>query len=182
MSTVQKINFTPVSDILPVQRRDFPLADPTLAQPLNAVCLVDGEWLTLNASYQVIRASDITTPGANAPVGAAFPPRSFPVFAERGRYDVQALSSPKMPILWRGDYEFDTRIFNAAAVYNGGAAITAAMQPLKIATITIGTRNYTGLVGHGALSGGDTDPVVGYVTRLPASNGGQLRFISGWRS
>jgi hypothetical protein len=156
MSTLQKINFTPVTDILPVQRRDFPLADPTLAQPLNAVCLVDGEWMTLNSAYQLIRASDILTLGAHQPAGAGFPPRSFPLFAERGRYDVQAMSLVKMPVLWRGDY--------------------------KIATISFGGRNFTGLVGHGALSGGDTDPVVGYVTRLPSSNGGQLRFISGWRS
>lgn len=182
MSTLMKINFTPVSDILPVQRRDFPLADPTLAQPLNAVCLVDGEWLTLNSSYQIIRATDITSVGAYQPSGASFPPRSFPLFAERGRYDVQALSSAKMPVLWRGDYEFDTRIFDASAVVHSGAAITAPMQPLKVATVSFGGRNFTGLVGHGALSGGDTDPIVGYVTRLPANNGGQLRFISGWRS
>jgi hypothetical protein len=182
MSTLQKINFTPVSDILPVQRRDFPLADPTLAQPLNAIVLIDGEWLTLNSNYQVVRTTDITTVGAYQPAGAPFPPRSFPLFAERGRYDVQALSSSKVPILWRGDYEFDTRIFDATAVVHGGAAITAPMQPLKAATITFGGRNFSGLVGHGLLSGGDTDPIVGYVTRLPANNGGQLRFISGWRS
>jgi hypothetical protein len=182
MSTLQKINFTPVTDILPVQRRDFPLADPTLAQPLNAICLIDGEWLTLNSAYQAIRATDITSVGAYQPAGAAFPPRSFPLFSERGRYDTQAMSMTKMPILWRGDYEFDTRIFDAVATVHGGAAITAPMQPLKVATITFGGRSFTGLVGHGALSGGDTDPVVGYVTRLPSANGGQLRFISGWRS
>ncbi len=182
MSTLQKTNFTPVSSILPIQMRDFPLADPTLAQPLNPVALVDGEWLTLNASYQVIRATDITTVGAYQPAGATFPPRSFPVFAERGRYDVQAMSLTKTPILWRGEYEFDTRIFDATAVVHGGAAISAVMQPLKVATITFSGRNFTGLVGHGLLSGGDTDPVVGYVSKLPSSNGGQLRFISGGRS
>jgi hypothetical protein len=182
MSTLQKINFTPVSDILPVQRRDFSVSDPTLVNPLNSICLVDGEWMTINSSYQIIRATDITTPGAYQPVGAAFPPRSFPLFAERGRYDVQALSQNKMPILWRGDYEFDTRIFDASAVVHGGAAITAVMQPLKVATVVFSGRNFTGLVGHGAISGSDTDPIVGYVTRLPANNGGQLRFISGWRS
>ena len=30
----------------------------------------------------------------------------------------------------------------------------------------------------GALN--DNVPIIGYVTRLPASNGGRLRFISGW--
>ena len=182
MSTLQKINFTPVTDILPVQRRDFPLNDPTLAQPLNAVALVDGEWMTLNSSYQIIRATDITTVGAYRPAGASHPNGILaPLFAERGRYDVQALSSTKMPILWRGDYEFDTRIFDASATVHSGAAITFVGQPLKVATITFGGRNFSGLVGAGDLGGADTDPIVGYVTRLPASNGGQLRFISGGR-
>lgn len=173
MSTVQKINFTPVSDILPIQRRDFALADPTLAQPLNAVALVDGEWMTLNTSYQSLRACDVT----NATLAATL--RSFPLFAERGRYDTQAMSLKKMPLLFRGDYEFDTRIFDAAATNNSGSAITTILQPLKVATITIGTRNYVGLIGH---NGVNADPIVGYVTKLPANNGGQLRFISGWRS
>ena len=183
MSTLSKINFTPVSDILPVQRRDFPVADPTLVQPLNAVALVDGEWMTLNTSYQLVRATDITSVGAVAPAGG-IPLRAFPLFAERGRYDVQSLSGHKMPVLWRGDYEFDTRIFDATAAVGaaGGAAITYVMQPLKVATVSFGGRNFTGLVGHGLLTAADTDPIVGYVTRLPANNGGQLRFISGWRS
>lgn len=173
MSTVQKINFTPVSDILPIQRRDFALADPTLAQPLNSVALVDGEWMVLNASYQILRACDVT----NNTLAATL--RSFPLFAERGRYDVQAMSLHKMPVLFRGDYEFDTRIFDASATNNSGAAIASVLQPLKVATITIGSRNYVGLIGH---NGSNTDPIVGYVTKLPANNGGQLRFISGWRS
>ena len=173
MSTVQKINFTPVSDILPIQRRDFALADPTLAQPLNAVALVDGEWMTLNSSYQIIRACDVTSGSATASV------RSFPLFAERGRYDVQAMSLHKMPVLFRGDYEFDTRIFDATATNNSGAAITTVLQPLKVATIAIGGRNYVGIIGH---NGVNSDPIIGYVTKLPANNGGQLRFISGWRS
>lgn len=173
MSTVQRINFEPVSDILPVQRRDFPLADPTLADPLNSVALVDGEWLTINSSYQVLRASTIAIVGNLATL------RSFPLFMERGRYDVQAMAERKTMVLWRGDYEFDTRIFDAAVALGAGAAITFVLQPLKVATITIGARNFTGLVGHGGA--GDSNPIVGYVTRLPASNGGKLRFISGGR-
>ena len=174
MSTVQKINFTPVSDILPIQRRDFALADPTLSNPLNAVVLIDGEWVTLNTSYQILRASDVTSTSSTATL------RSFPLFAERGRYDVQAMSLHKMPILYRGDYEFDTRIFDASNT-NGGAAITTILQPLCVGTIVIGTRNFTGLMGHDGTST-NLKPIVGYVTKLPATNGGQLRFISGWRS
>ena len=174
MSTIQKINFSPVSDVLPIQRRDFPLADPTLAQPLNALALVDGEWMTLNSSGQSLRAATIGNLGETATL------RSFPLFAERGRSDVQAMSGLKMPLLYRGEYEFDTRVFDAAVALDGGAAITFIMQPLKAAIIALGGRNYCGLVGHGGAA--DTRPVLGYVTKLPANNGGQLRFISGYRS
>lgn len=179
MSTIQKVNFEPVSDVLPVQRRDFPLADKTLSDPLNAVALVDGEWMTINTSYQLVRAAAIGTL-ATAGAGGRAAVRSFPLFAERGRYDVRALSEGKMPILWRGEYEFDTRVFDAVAAAGSGASITTVLQPLKAGTIAIGTRNYVGLVGHGGSA--DTDPVVGYVTKLPANNGGKLRFISGYRS
>jgi hypothetical protein len=173
MSTVTRVNFEPFSDILPVQRRDFVLADPTLSDPVNAVALVDGEWMTLDASSKLVRASTIGTPGNLATK------ISFPLFAERGRYDVRAQAEPKMPILWLGDWESDTRIFDAAVALGAGAAITFVLQGLKVATITIGARNYTGLVGHGGSA--DTDSIVGHVTRLPAANGGKLRLRSGGR-
>jgi hypothetical protein len=172
MATIQRVNFEPVTDVLPIHRRDFPLADPTLAQPLNALALVDGEWMTLTNDYKIQRASAI------ANVGAAATVRSFPLWAERGRYDVQAIAGTRMPILFLGHYEFDTRVFDAAAVVGAGAAITQVMQPLKVATVAIGGRNYSGLVGA-ALA--DAAPIVGYVTRLPTANGGKLRFISGGR-
>lgn len=171
MSTVMRVNFEPVSDILPVQARDFPLADPNLANPLNAVALVDGEWMTLNASYQIVRASDVATPGAEATL------QSFPLWAERGRYDVQAIANRKMPILYLGGWEFDTRIFDAAAAIGTGSAITTVLQPVKVATITLGGRNYTGLVGSDNADAGAIR--VGYVTRLPANNGGKLRIRGG---
>jgi hypothetical protein len=177
MSTLQRINFVPVSDILPIQRRDFALNDPTLANPTNPNCFVDGEWFTLNTSYQAVRAAAIGSPNSSYATV-----RSFPLFAEKGRYDIQAMSLNKIPLLYRGDYEFDDRIYDATQAIHGGAAITYIMQPLKVATITFSGRNFVGLVGHGTPGGGDVDPIVGYVTRLPSSNGGQLRFISGWAS
>ena len=103
--------------------------------------------------------------------------RRYPLWAERGRYDVQAMGDRKMPVLWLGGWEFNTRIFDAAAAVGGGAAITLVDQPLKVATITIGSRNYTGLVGSDT-----SDPtaiIVGYVTRLPSANGGKLRLRGG---
>ena len=171
MSTVTRVNFEPVQDILPVQRKDFQLADSTLADPFNAVALVDGEWMAVNSTYKIERASTIGSVGNEATK------RSYPLFAERGRYDVQAMGERKMPVLWLSAWEFDTRIFDAAVAVGSGAAITAVDQPLKVATITIGTRNYTGLVGHGG--SGDSAIVVGYVTRLPANNSGKLRLRGG---
>lgn len=174
MSTIQKINFEPVSDILPVWRKDLPLAVPSLADPYNSVALIDGEWVTINSSYKWARASNV------ASVGDAATVRSFLVFFERGRSDRQGMAVKKTPALFLGQYEGDTRVYDATAEVGSGAAITTVMQPLKVATITIGTRNFTGLVGHGGSS--DTSPVVGYVTKLPASNGGKLRFVAGFRS
>jgi hypothetical protein len=135
--------------------------------------------MTLDANGKLVRAAAIGTLGT-AGAGGRATVRSFPLWAERGRYDVRALSEGKMPVLWRGEFEFETRVYNATDVVDAGAAITTMLQPLKVATILIGTRNYVGLVGHGGAA--DTAPVQGYVTKLPAANGGKLRFISGYRS
>lgn len=164
MSTVQRVNFEPVSDLFLTQRRDYPLADPTLANPLNAAALVDGEWVKLDTAGKLLRAATFASVGdpATAP--------STPLWSERGRSDTQSVR--KHTTLVGGWYEADTRIFDAAATIGGAAAITTVGQALKVATVTIGARNYCGLVG--ALN---TDPyIVGYVTKLPANNGGKLRF------
>jgi hypothetical protein len=178
MSTIQRVNFEPISDILQVHRRDFPLNDGTLADPSNAAALIDGEWVTLNTSRKLVRAADIAAPGNYSTK------RSFPVFAEKGRYDVQAIADRKCPILWMGFYECDTRVYDAAAVVHSGLAISAVpdpmLMPLKVASITIGTKIYSGLVGHGGI-GTDNDPIIGYLTALPtASNGYKLRFQMGF--
>jgi hypothetical protein len=174
MSTVQKVNLEPCTDVLPLWKKDLPLADKTLADPLNALALVDGEWMVLNSSYQWVRAADVSGAGNAATL------RSFVLWNERGRSDRLGMADRKTTCLFRGEFEADTRIYDAAAVVGSGAAIASVMQPLKVASITIGSRVYAGLVGHGGSA--DTSPVIGYVTRLPSSNGGKLRFISGYRS
>lgn len=180
MSTVQKVNFEPVTDILPLHRRDFALATPGLADPLDAVALVDGEWMVINSSYKIERATDITTHGHDGAGGRAAQ-LAYPLFAERGRSDVLALAVRKMPIIFLGQYEFDTRIFDATDTWATGSAADTVGMPLKVATISVANitgaaRNFTGLVGHGGLS--DPYPVAGYMTRKPADNGGKLRFIN----
>jgi hypothetical protein len=169
MSTVQRVNFEPVSDILPVQRRDFGLADKTLADPHGANPLVDGEWMVIDSNYRAAAAA------SRASAGTAATQTSYVCFAEAGRYDVQSSAERKLPILFMGSYEADTRIFDAAAVIGSGAAITTVGQPLKVATVTLSGLVKVGLVGHGGAA--DAHPIVGRVTRLPASNSGKLRFV-----
>ena len=175
-ATVTRENFRPVSDLMMICRKDFAVADPTLVNPLNAIALTDGEWLSLNAVGKVQRATNITVLGDVAKTIC------FPMWAERGRTDVQALSARKVPVFYMGQYEAETRIFDATTVVGAGAAMTALLQPVKVATIQAtvmgaGVRNFTGLVGA---SYDDPDPIVGYITALPANNGGKLRFIKGW--
>ncbi len=71
MSTPQRVNFEPVSDLNSVTRRDFPLANPDLSDPTNPLCLVDGEWMMFDNTVgptngKIVRATDVTTPAAAA--------------------------------------------------------------------------------------------------------------------
>lgn len=173
MSTVMKTdNFAPKSSIIDVWVKSFPLSDPTLADPTNSVALVDGEWMKLDSTgAKIVRATTIGSVGNEATA------RSYPYWAEKGRMDVQASGERKGPLIWMHGWEADTRIFDAAVTVGTGSPITAIDQPVKVATITIGSRNYSGIVGSDS-----SDPgafIVGYVTKLPANNGGKLRIRGG---
>lgn len=170
MSTIQKVNLELVSDHLKVQVRDFALADRTLAEPLNAAHLLDGEWFTIDTNYKAARACSV------AGAGNVATQTSYLCWSERGRTDVLASAQRKIPLILMGEYEADTRLFDASVALSGGAAITTVGQPLKVGSISIGGKIVTGLVGAVA---GDGEPIVGRVTRLPANNGGKLRFIRG---
>ncbi len=167
MSTVQRVNFEPISNLLNIERRDFPLADKTLVNPLNTVALVDGEWMKVNDANQAVRASDVATPGDPA-TGIA-----MPLWMQRNSLDNQAMSARKVALITTPGSEWETRVFDSSVAVGSGAAITANGQPLKVATVTIGGRNYCGLVGS---TFNDNANIVGYVTRLPSTNGGKLRF------
>ena len=80
MGTSIAPHLTLITEVMPINRRDFPMADITLLDPTNADPLLDGEWLELNSSYQLDRKSS----------GESAAP-SWQVFAEQGRYDTQAL-------------------------------------------------------------------------------------------
>lgn len=48
---------TMISEVLPVQRRDFTLNDTTILNPTATNPLLDGEWLELNSSYLAARGT-----------------------------------------------------------------------------------------------------------------------------
>ena len=175
--TTYRENFRPYRDIIGLVRQDVIYADPTLVDPLNPVGVIDGEWMTLDSNGKLIRGVDITLT-----VGTAASQYTWPVWRELGAYDVQAQAEKKAPIIWLGQWEFETRIFDASATAGtNGLAITTMLQKVKVCSISLGgyfgTRTLAGLVGHGGST--DTDPAVGYVTRLPSANSGWLRIKGG---
>lgn len=174
MSTIEQENFRPVGDLNPYQVRDFSIADKTLINPLNAACLVDGEWLRVQDDGKTcVRAAAIGV------LGELATKISYPLWAEKGRTDIQAMSRRGLPLVYMNDWEFETRIFDAAVALGSGAAITFVGQMLKVATIAIGGVNRTGLVGHGGAA--DSSPVVARVSKLHTTNGGWLRILKSYR-
>jgi hypothetical protein len=143
-------NFKLVSEFQTIQRRPFALHDSAILDPLNANPLLDGEFLELNSSYAMVRGS--ATP-------AMVP--SFAYFAERGRYEVQAIQ--KGPFLFLGPYEADTLIMTSTSLVVGSA--------LEVSNVTYGALTRRGLVLH------TSGVPVGYVTRLPTNNHNFLRFV-----
>ena len=170
--TIMNMNWEPVSDLLAIDRRDFPLADKTLLDPHSATYLIDGEWLKMqDLAEKLERAVDIAATGnvCNRP--------AYPLWAQRGQTDVRAMSGGKVPIWWMRAWEANTNVYDATVAVVAGALITFHGQPLKVASIQpggVGTRIYSGLVGHGGV-GVDTDPIVAYVTKLPSLNNNRLR-------
>lgn len=142
-------NFTLISELMSVQRRDFDLAVTDLLNPINANPLVDGEWLNLNTSYQLQRGA------------GAYTKPSWPVFMERGRYDTQAIG--KTMVLFGGFYEAETRVADLTGLAVG--------DYLEVKDVTVDALTKKGLAEPTSSA---RHWVVGVVTRLPG--GGKVRF------
>lgn len=143
------VNLELVTDVQDIIRRDFTVADKQYVNPTNPNCYIDGEFLSLTLDYQLTRAADGVL--------------GFAAFAERGRFDVQAIG--KLTVLFAKPYEADTRVFMTSSLALGGA-LTISDSVVMADGIT-----RSGLVSTG---GGI---VIGYVTRMPGNNGGRLRFL-----
>ncbi len=157
------VNFELITDLQQITRRDFAIAVPTLLNPTNANPLIDGEWLNLNASYQLERGTDDGT------VNAMILP-SFPLFAERGRYDTQAIG--KSPVLFLGMYEAQTRVATLAGMAVGDV--------LEVGDQTVDSLTRKGLQEITVDAGQHL--TIGMVTRIVGTGASQkVRFIhKGW--
>lgn len=139
-----------VTELLPLLRRDF-YTDIDL-KPDSAHPLLDGEWLKLTDAYKVARG------------GSEQAAPNYPVWAEKGRYDVQAIG--KVPLLMGPLYEFDTDICNTPHGFQVG-------DPAVVSTVTVlGDATRMGLIKP---SGSVQHLIVAWCTRLPAS--GKVRFV-----
>lgn len=144
-------NLQILTDLNRLDRKDVPLQDPTLADPKEAAALLQGEWVTFDAS------------GKKALRVTASTPHCYQVFTNRGDTASQAIG--KVAILFLNDYEADTVIFADGLTPTVG-------QVLTVKSSTVG-----GVANRAALAtAAPGDFPVAVVTRVPAENGGKLRF------
>ena len=151
-------NFNLKSEFNTIHRRPFELDDVDILDPNNVRPIVDGEWLQLTTTtYKMARggnnAGNLTDEGTVP---------AFVYFAERGRYETQALG--KGPFLYMGVYEADTKIMDATGLAVGDV--------VSIFDVDIG-----GIIRRGLGERTAAGVAVGFVTRLPANNNSFLRFI-----
>jgi hypothetical protein len=128
---------------------DKDLLNPNVASP--KVPLMDGEFVTENSEYKLVRATDYS------PVVPAYAWLEW-----RGDMGVQG--SGRGAILKGGTYEADTIVFDSTSLVLHSA--------LMVGSCTIGGLARSGLILRTA-----SNYVIGYVTKLSATNGGRLRFI-----
>lgn len=128
---------------------DRDLLNPQVESP--KVPLMDGEFLTENSEYKLIRASEVT------PVRPA-----YALIEWRGSFETSV--SGKVAVLRGGTYEADTIVFDSTSL--------ALHSALMVGSCTVG-----GLTRSGLVLRTSTNFIIGYVTKLPAINGGRLRFI-----
>lgn len=132
----------------PLEVTDKRLLDPTNGA---VVPLIDGEFVQEDATYKYIRAATFTRP-------------CYAMIEWRGDPGIQA--SRKVAALKGGTYEADTIVFDTAIVTLGAALDAGAVNNANSGSVA-----RAGLIAHGA------GPIVGYVTRTAAANGGLLRFL-----
>ena len=139
--------------------------------PLDARPYINGEWLQLNANYNMQRGGD----NAGNLTDEALVP-SWPIFMERGRTDTQAIPAGRSAtgviltgqttVLWNHAFEARSDVCDSTGLTVGAAlAVFDLVEP-----VTLIVRRGLGLAVAGTV-------IVGYVTRLLDTN--DIRF---WRT
>lgn len=141
---------TMISEVLPVQRRDFTLNDTTILNPTATNPLLDGEWLELNSSYLAARGTGEGTIAA------------YQVFSLQGQYDTQAIG--KSTLLFIGGYEAETTVATLTGLAVGNY--------LVVSDVSIGGQNKRGLI---KAAGVGQHLVHGIVTRVIGTT--KVRYI-----
>ena len=139
-----------ISSVGTLHRRDLEMADPTLLDPDEADCIVQGEWLARNSASKMARIG--TTPVIGA----------VQVWTQKGDLAAQAIG--KTTCLMLGEYEGETDMFLASDTYAVGSELT-------VQQITVDSVTRTGLC---LATAGEF--VYGFCTELVANNNGLLRF------
>jgi hypothetical protein len=151
------LNFELITELQTLTRRDFPVADTAILNPLNAVPLVEGEWLQLNSSYALERGSGIQT---NAAV--------FPVHTERGRYDTQAIG--KVNVIMLGMYEAETLLHETTM---SGWVVGDQLQINTVAVSGVNRRTIEKDDG-----GTDNRVLVGFISKITGTGAAaKVRFV-----
>jgi hypothetical protein len=143
---------SPVND---VHRRDVAVDDPdALLDPNEGTTAIEaGEWVIPDATTgKAIRAGTLQTET-----------NIMQVFTQRGDLAAQAIE--KVAVLYLNDYEAETDMFLSGPTYVLGMTLTVDQGTIDAVTRSALTEATTGMIVHGI------------VTKLPADNGGKLRFI-----
>lgn len=137
-----------------LMRKPLEVANLGLLNPqgTSPVPLIDGEIVQVDASYKWARGTDGAKPG-------------FFCIEDRGDYGVQA--SRKLSAILGPTFEADTVVFDNVGITTLGQAVQAGAVNNAL----------SGSVARWGLIPVAAGIVIGYVMRLPASNGGRLRFI-----
>lgn len=137
---------------MPLEVADLGLLNPQSTSP---VPLIDGELVTVDATFKWARATDASKP-------------SFFSIEDRGDYGVQA--SRKLSAITSPGMNFwaDTVVFDTALVTLGQAVMLGTVN-----NTLSGSVNRAGLIAHTG-----TNFKLGWVMRLAAVNGNRLRFMS----
>ena len=151
-----------------LERRDYPIGDTTLLDPMSSNPILEGEWLEVNASKRLQRTGPNN---ANLEAGGILTnPFSGQFWGEKGRYDIRSIN--KLPIILWGNYEAYTQVYWNPGQPDANTPQTLG-QKLGVASVLVGGLLKKGLYvptanGH--------KWIVGYFYG-PGRTTGEIRFM-----